>query len=223
MDMPFTRAQFLDLFHIYNHVVWPAQVIAYLLGAALVLALWKPSAAKVRVVLLILATFWLWNGVAYHLAFFTLVNPAAFLFAILFIAQGVAFGVFSFRARRVLAETRFGARSLVGTVLIAYALLIYPTIGQLSGHGFLRGPMFGVAPCPTAIFTIGVLFLLRGRGITWLFIIPIMWSVIGMIAAVSLEMPEDWGLGVAGIALLGLAVIEGASARFGNVSVSKAP
>ena len=93
-------------------------------------------------------------------------------------------------------------KSTIGLSLILYALLIYEVIGYASGHGLMKGPLFGVAPCPTTIFTIGVLLLASGGWVIWLAIIPIMWSVIGSSAAGLLGVPEDFGLAVAAGALL---------------------
>jgi hypothetical protein len=60
-------------------------------------------------------------------------------------------------------------------------------------------PTFGV-PCPTTIFTVGLLMLATPR--LWrLSIIPVIWSVIGGSAAFLLGVSADYALPVAGIAL----------------------
>ena len=57
-------------------------------------------------------------------------------------------------------------------------------------------PLFGVAPCPTTIFTLGLLLLSNA---SWrLFVIPLVWSAIGGSAAVLLAVPQDYGLILAG-------------------------
>ena len=53
-------------------------------------------------------------------------------------------------------------------------------------------PVFGVAPCPTTIFTLGM--LLPSNAAWPLFVIPLVWSVIGGSAAVLLVVPQDYGL-----------------------------
>jgi hypothetical protein len=68
----------------------------------------------------------------------------------------------------------------------------------------MNGPLFGIAPCPTTIFTIGVLLMASDRLTLWLSIIPIAWALIGTSAALFLGVPEDLGLAVAVIALLGI-------------------
>ena len=76
--------------------------------------------------------------------------------------------------------------------------MIYPLIGQYSGHAYPYAPTFGL-PCPTTIFTLGVLLLLPYRLPWYIAIIPILWSVIGFSAAFMLGVVEDTALILAGI------------------------
>src|ERR1043166_8922312 len=87
--LPFTQVQFMELFARYNADVWPIQVLAYLLGVVLVLAILRPSTYTGRWVAAGLAALWLWTGIAYHAFHFAEINKAAFLFAALFAAQAL--------------------------------------------------------------------------------------------------------------------------------------
>jgi hypothetical protein len=49
---------------------------------------------------------------------------------------------------------------VVGGVFMLYALA-YPVIDALTGHYFPAAPVLGVAPCPSAIFTAGLLLWTR--------------------------------------------------------------
>jgi hypothetical protein len=64
--LPFTPEQFVQLFADYNRAVWPAQVIAYLLGLGIVIALFRSSARSERLIGFGLALMWAWTGIAYH-------------------------------------------------------------------------------------------------------------------------------------------------------------
>jgi hypothetical protein len=64
--------------------------------------------------------------------------------------------------------------------------------------------MFGVAPCPTTIFTFGLLLWTRGRVPGWLLAVPTLWALIGFTAALTLGILEDTGLLVAGLLGTGL-------------------
>ena len=187
----------MRVFEQYNDAVWPWQVLIYLVGLiALALAFTRRIIAS-KLISLILALLWLWMGVVYHLLFFTTINKAARLFGALFIIQSVVFifvGVFS---SRLSFRFRCDVQALIGGALITYALVVYPIIGILLGHHYPASPTFGV-PCPTTIFTFG---LLIGAGVNvrfYMLVIPLLWSVMGLWAAISLGMYEDLGLVITG-------------------------
>jgi len=82
-------------------------------------------------------------------------------------------------------------------------MLIYPLLGIALKHDYPRAPMFGVAHCPTVIFTLGLLLWTdNGKLPRYVLVIPLIWSVIGFTAAISLGIREDIGLLVAGIVTL---------------------
>src|SRR5512133_2548300 len=91
MNIPFTVEQFFTVFRNYNEAIWPAQIIAYILGiAVLVLAIRKVNLSD-RIISAILAIFWVWMGIFYHILHFSVINPAALVFGIVFILQGLLF------------------------------------------------------------------------------------------------------------------------------------
>lgn len=207
MDLPFDAQQFLAVFAAYNAAVWPAQAVAYALGLLALAALFTRHPLKERTVLAVLAAMWAWNGIAYHLSFFTSINAAAFGFAALFVLQAAFFALRAFKPGDTCFHVNGAWRSIVALCLVAYALLIYELLGLIAGHGLMKGPLFGVAPCPTTIFTIALLLLGKGRSVKWLAVIPLTWAIIGTSAAILLGIPEDLGLGVAGgILALSLAI-----------------
>jgi hypothetical protein len=148
-------------------------------------------------------------GWVYHLTFFSPINPAAYGFGAAFILQGLLFLWTAFKGQ-VSCSATWGWRRSIGSALIAYGLLIYPLLGYSVGHVFPRAPSFG-APCPTTIFTFGVL-LWADRTPRYLLIIPAIWSVIGFTAALTLGIYEDIGLLIAGA--VGTTVILVAKPRF---------
>lgn len=197
--LPFTQAQFLEVFVAYNQAIWPAQLAAYLLGLIAALCLRWPSRAADRTIAGALAAMWLWTGIVYHGLHFSAINKAAFGFGLVFVVQGgllVDAGLFRDRLRFAISNTFAG---WIGLAFIAYAAVVYPLIGLLTGHPYPQLPMFGVTPCPVVIFTFG-LFLLSARAFpVWLLIVPFIWSLIGGSAAILLGVPQDWLLLVSGL------------------------
>jgi len=203
MNIPFSVEQFLNVFAKYNAAIWPAQIPLYLLGIAGVILAASRLAWSGRLVLGSLALYWVWMGALYHLAFFRQINPVAAVFGALFILQGVLFILPAARG-----SIHFGApqgwSGILGAVFIAYAPVVYPILGALTGHAYPRAPLFGAAPCPTAIFTFGILLWARNRVGIYLLIIPFLWSLVGFTVALKLGIREDFGLLAAGLVGTGL-------------------
>jgi hypothetical protein len=198
MDLPFTVDQFLDVFARMNAALWPAQVGGYLLGVlALALAL-RGGDLAARAVPALLAGAWAFVGAVYHLLFFAPVNPAAWLFGAGFLFQAVLFADAAARRRLAFGWVRSG-RALAGLAVVAYAGIFYPLLGAALGHAWPRSPVFGVAPCPTTIFTFGILLLARGRVPLRLLAVPFLWALVGASAALHLRVREDLGLVAAGV------------------------
>ena len=201
MNAPFTIAEFLVVFAAYNAAIWPFHLVAYGLGMVAVTAIFMPRPGLVRLAFAALAVLWAFTGIGYHLTFFARINPIAPVFAAFFVVQGVLFLASAIRPGDLRLQVGKDFRSIAGLLAIIYALVLYPVLGIWAGHGLMAGPMFGVAPCPTTIFTIGVLLIARGTWVIWLSIIPFLWSLIGLAAAIQLGIPEDLAMPVAGAVL----------------------
>jgi hypothetical protein len=215
--MPFSLEQFIQVFVDWNTAIWPAQLVVYALGVAAVALAFKPVPRGSAFIVAVLALIWLVNGAGYHLWQFSRINPAAYGFGALFIVQAVLFAYAGSRGRLHFAVAS-GPVDAVGLVFVAYALVIYPLLGMMFGHAYPASPLFGVAPCPTTIFTIGMLLLANRRVPVYLPVIPFAWSLIGGSAAIVLNVPEDWGLLVAGI--LGTPLIYLKNRRLAAVSAA---
>ncbi len=202
MNLPFTREQFFDVFAKYNNGIWPLQVLLVLLALAAVFFALRRYKFSDLAISLFLGFIWLWTGVVYHIAFFSAINPAAYIFGTLCIIQGFLFLWIGFRKSSSFRAT-FGWRQSVGSIFIIYALLVYPALGMKFGHLFPNAPSFG-APCPTTIFTFGIL-LWAIKIPRYLVVIPALWSLLGFTAAFTLGVYEDVGLLVAGV--VGAAII----------------
>lgn len=200
--MPFTTEQFFEVFARYNQAIFPWQVIAVLAGVMAVALLWRDTRQATAGVLLVLAAMWLVNGVGYHWLHFAPINPIARLFAAVFVVEALLLA-WTALARPGLRLTPGGDLvSGLGLVCIGFAILIYPALGWLAGHRYPAVPMFGVAPCPTTIFTIGVLLQAPWREVRWLLVIPGLWAAVGGSASVLLGVPQDFGLLAALLLLL---------------------
>jgi hypothetical protein len=201
--LPFTVDQFFAVFARYNTAIWPAPIVAYLLGVIALVAAWRGGD---RIVAGVLALFWLWTGVGYHWLFFAPVNEGAWLIGVFFIIQAALFFWFGLVRNALTFGVPRGWSGAVGVALIVYAMLLYPALGYAAGHVYPAMPTFGVTPCPVTIFTFG-LFLLARNLPRPLLVVPVMWSLFGGSAAFLLNVPQDWVLFASGplaVALLWL-------------------
>lgn len=213
MQLPFSIEQFFEVIRNYNEAVWPVQVVLTLLAVGAVALAWWGRAWSARAIWTALGFLWAWIGVVYHLAFFTSINPAAYAFGAIFLLGSAAFMWFAIGKNSLRFTVGRDSGTAIGLTLIAYALVVYPIWSSLGGHAYPNLPTFGL-PCPTTIFTIGMLAMVRG-GRTWpLFIAPVLWSMIGLQAAFLFGVYPDLGLGIAGLAGIALALrSRGATAR----------
>jgi hypothetical protein len=198
MQLPFTREQFFDLFAAYNEALWPAAVVLWTSSAAICALRLSACRPRDRWISALLVGHWAWSALAYHAVFFTRINPAAWLFAALFLGQAVLFFRLGVVQRRLSFAPWGNAWAPLAWGLIVYSLA-YPAINAIDHLSLLRIPTFGV-PCPTTIFTAGVLMLATPR--SWSFsTVPVIWSAIGGSATFLLGVRADVALPIAGMAL----------------------
>ena len=200
MTLPFTPEQFLKAFADYNESLWPFAAALWLLTAVAFLWLLYGVSEHSRSLNVLLVVHWLWAGVAYHAWFFSHINPAARLFAILFVGEAVLL-VWHEAGQGGLRFSRGRSwRRTTGCVLVGYALA-YPVLVWIGGLDYPNMPTFGV-PCPTAILTLGFLTAAAHPAPVAIAAIPLLWAVIGGSAAFLLGVPADSMLPLAGGLLL---------------------
>jgi hypothetical protein len=196
--LPFSADEFFAVFAAYNEAVWPMQAVWYAVGLAATLLAMSPLKAKDRWIHALLGLLWAWSAVAYHFVQFARINPLAYAFSAGFLAQSAVFFLFSWKGRNVDYSFQADLRGWSGAGMVLYALILYPLLNMASGHAYPAAPTFGV-PCPTVIFTLGLLCLSRSAKSRPLLAVPLLWSVVGGSAAFLLDVPPDLGLIVAGV------------------------
>jgi hypothetical protein len=215
MTLPFGTDQFLEVFRGYHAALPAAPWFLNLLGVALVAWAIRPGRSSARWIVLGLGVLWLWTGVVYHLVFFTRINRAAFLFGALFVVQGLLLVRFALTSPDLTTRVRANPSGIAGAALVGYAWAVYPVLATIFGHRYPAMPTFGL-PCPTTIFTLGVMLWIRPHVPWHLLVIPAGWAVLGMSAAVALGMREDFGLVVSALIALPLLLSVGTGRRSGR-------
>jgi hypothetical protein len=198
MRVPFTVDEFLNVFERYNLSVWPAQLILFALALFAILSLYRNHSKAGQIVFTVLSILWAWMGLVYHISFFSSINKAAYIFGALFLVQSFIFFYFGVVRGKVTLASSVNLRTVIGLIFIVYALINYPFIGIVLGHIYPKSPTFGV-PCPTTIFTFGLLLFSANRVPFFFLLIPLLWSMVGFSAAFSLGVVEDIGLIISGV------------------------
>lgn len=199
MDIPFTLEQFYGVFSDYNEAVWPAQLLLVLTALASITLALRPRRWSGVGVSAILGLLWAWIAVAYHLSFFTRISPAAYVFAAVSMAGAAVFIWQGVIQRRLQFAWMPGMRAYSGVTLMVFALVVYPIWSVYAGHRYPATPTFGL-PCPTTIFTVGLLALAVPPTPRSPLVVPVLWCFVGVQAAFFLGVQPDMGLAAAAIA-----------------------
>jgi hypothetical protein len=207
MKIPFTSEQFLQLFKDYNQAIFPLQIIFNLIAIITILLCFSRKRYSDKIINSVLAFFWLWMGIVYHWIFFTSINKAAYVFGAAFIIQGILFLYYGFAKSNLRYRAKVTGTGLVSSVFIIFALIFYPLLGIKLGHVYPASPTFGL-PCPTTIFTFGILLWSDGKIPKVILFIPLLWVLVGFTAAIKLGMSEDISLLISGIIMAAIAVFQ---------------
>lgn len=202
--MPFTTSDFINIFKAYNTSVFPFQIVLFASAIYIIYLVIRLKKYSNKVVTGILIFYWLWNGIVYHILFFSSINPAAYAFGFVFIIQAALFYKAGIMDKNLVYEISNDLKTYTGALFILYALIIYPILGYTGGHIYPSSPTFGL-PCPTVIFTFGILLWAKNKIPFYILAIPIIWSIIGISAAINLGIKEDFGLIIS--ALIGSTLI----------------
>jgi hypothetical protein len=169
------------LVELYNRDFWPLHVPVLATGLA---ALWLAASRRrqgFRSIACGLAAVWLWVGWAFLWQRYASINWAAQYLAAAFAVQAVLLLAAAWLCSKATAPPGVAAR---GTGwLLATAGLLYPLLGLALGRPWVQAEVLGMAPEPTALFTLGVL-LLCGQpasrtGRVFLFSIPLLCLLLG--------------------------------------------
>ena len=183
----FSARTYYRLFVLYNADIWPLQILALGLGfAALAFSLGR-SGWNGRAIAAILAACWLFVAWAYLFTRYDTIN---------WIARYVAVG-FAFEAALLIWTGIIRDRlhpcsdtaARAGRGIVLFALALQPLIGPLLlGRPWTQVELFGVAPDPTVVATLG--FLLVARAHWALFVIPLIWCALSGLTLWAMEAPD---------------------------------
>jgi hypothetical protein len=202
----FSARTYYRLIELYNIDIWPAQSVALALGCILLALIWRPRPGQGRFVAAILMACWIWVAWAFHWRHFVTINWAATYFAYAFAAEALLLLVFGIVGDELAFEPG-SVTHRMGFAVVLFALFLQPLIAPLSGRGWLQAEVFGVAPDPTVVATLGIL-LAGGRRALWrLGVIPFLWCGLSGAVTWTLGSPEAPVMLIAALVVLGAAAM----------------
>jgi Family of unknown function (DUF6064) len=186
----FSPRAYYRLFELYNLAVWPAHILAFALGL-MILVLWRRGGAWYgRAVAAILAACWLWVAWAYLFSRYDTINWAAKYFAVGFALQALLLAWSGIICNRLAAPARADTARRLALCIFVFALIVQPLVGPLLvGRPWLQGELFGMAPDPTAVATLGLLAAV-GRPAWLLFVVPLIWCAISGVTLWTMQSPD---------------------------------
>ena len=174
----------------HNEAVWPAHLLTMGLGLGLLGLLSRSTTWQGRIIPAVVAVLWAWVAWAFLQQRYATINWAATCFAWLFALQvlllvwvGVIRGRLRYRISR-------DAPGIVGTAVFGLALGFYPLFAPFAGRPWHQAEVFGVAPDPTVLGTLGLLLLVEGRPQWGLLVIPLLWCTISGATLWAMGSPE---------------------------------
>ncbi len=199
----FSLETYYRLFERYNAAIWPGQIVALAFGGLIVVLLRGADPRRGRLIAGILAASWLWIAIAFHAARYATIHRAAIYFAWAFGVEALLLVWAGVLRGRLTFERRGDAVGRAGLAVFLFALLVQPLIGPLFGRGWRQMEVFGVAPDPTAVGTLGILLLVSGRARWELIAAPALWCAFSGATLLAMGTPAGWAL----IAAAALAVV----------------
>ncbi|MGQ9369209.1 DUF6064 family protein [Azospirillum sp. ST 5-10] len=185
----FSERVYWRLFELHNAAVWPLPLLTLALGLAMAL---RPG----RWAALALAALWAFVGWSFFWERYATVNWAASYVAPAFALEALLLAFVRPDPDRV-GRLRRG----VGNGLIALAVLGYPLLAPLLGRPWSGAELFGIAPDPTAVATLGLLLLTPGRVAATACAVPVLWCLASGATLSTMGAPLPWTAAVVAAAL----------------------
>jgi hypothetical protein len=185
----FSPRTYYRLFELHNLEWWPLPLVTLAFGLVLFALAWHGGTRMARAALVLLGGAWLWVAWAWQFERYAPINWAAEYFAWAWAAQGVLLLIAAAFPRSRLASRR---QRLAGLLLLAYAVAAHPLWAPLLERGWVQAEVFGMAPDPTALATLGALLALRLH--VGLAVLPAVWCLLSGATLWAMASPEFWAV-----------------------------
>lgn len=185
----FSPQAYYRLFELYNTSLWPVQSLTLAAGGAIAILMVKGPCWRGRLIVSVLALVWSFVAWGYFIERYATINLAAPYYALGFLVQAALLAVAGLIGGRITFDGAKTPTGKAGIGVFLFALVLQPLTGPLLGKAWSGVELFGLAPDPTVVGTLGV--LLAADRIRWeLFIVPVLWCAITGATLWIMKSPE---------------------------------
>jgi hypothetical protein len=209
----FSPRVYWRMFELHNAAFWPLHFATLAAGLVIILLVLRRLPRRGLWVALILAALWAFVGWTFLWSRYAAINWAIIYVAPAFGLQALLLAIAAARGGPVLDRKDAGA--WVGVLLMAIGIAAYPLLPPLFERPWRSAEVFGIAPDPTAIATLGALLTASGRFAPLLLVIPLLWLLLSGLTLQTMGDPQAWlplltaGTVVAALALRRLTLAAG--------------
>ena len=201
----FSPETYYRQFELLNETYWPLQVLALAAGTAILALMRRGPRWRGRAVAAVLAASFAFVAWAYFYDRYAAINLAAPIYAWGFAAQAFLLLTSGVMLGRLTFDALKGAVQMTGLALFAFALLLQPLVGPLLGRPWTGVELFGLAPDPTVLATLGA--LIAADRMRWeLLPLPLLWCAVTGATLWTMGAPEAPLMPAAGLLALALAL-----------------
>lgn len=187
----FSPRVYWRMFALHNEALWPLHLAALLTGLAVVWWTARPRPWSGRLVAVALALVWAWVAWSFLWSRYATINWAAPWLAAGFALQALLLLGLGALGSGVPRGARPPTPRAIGWALLLYGLLLHPVTGMIAGHPPAAAELFGIAPDPTAIATLGLAVLMTGAATACaVMALPLAWCAVSWATLHTMGGPE---------------------------------
>jgi hypothetical protein len=185
-----------------NGAIWPMQLVWYAGALAMAgLALW-PSRQANQLICLLAAAVFAWVGIV----FFGVIDSGMTMWIVAFSVEAILLVIAGMVRHDLVFAPRRNLSSVLGALFMCYALVAYPIIELIGGQSLRNSPVFGLAPCVTAFFVLGLLLWAQSPMPKYVLLIPLAWALQAAPSNIAMGHVPDFPLILVGMITAGLII-----------------
>lgn len=186
----FSPRVYWRMFELHNAQSWPLHLVTIALGLAIILAALQRLKGVGVWSALILAALWLLIGWSFMWNRYVAINWAVAYMVPIFGLEALLLAIAA--ARGGLAFDRQDAVARAGLLVAGFGVVVYPLLPALFGRPWSESEVFGIAPDPTVLATLGLLLAASGRFPLLLVPVPLAWLLLSGLTLATMGDPQGW-------------------------------